>query len=82
MGGIRISLFQKKELLRSFLNNSELEEDTKTRLSERLGITQGQVQFFFQTQSKKPTNVSIEAYSKLCQGKGFNCIDEAVHSLS
>ena len=54
-----ISLFQMKELMRSFLNNSELTEDMKMGLSHRLGITQGQVVHFFKTQSKKPRSVSI-----------------------
>ena len=77
-GGISLSPFQKKELLRSFLNNSELAEDTKTSLSERMGITRSQVQYFFQSQNKKPKNVSIEEYSKLLSGKGLKCIVESV----
>ena len=58
-----------KELMSSFLNNSELTENMKIKLSHRLGITQGQVQYFFNEQRKKPRNKSIQAYSELLQGK-------------
>ena len=46
----------------SFLDNSELTENTKISLADRLGITQAQVVHFFQTQSKNPRSVCIEAY--------------------
>ena len=65
-----MSLFQKKELMSSFLNNSELTEDMIISLSDKLGVTQAQVVHFFQTQSKKPRIASIQAYSELLQGKG------------
>ena len=60
--------------MNEFLNNSELTEEIKINLSARLGITHGQVKHFFQLQSKKPRNVSVETYSKLSQGKGLKCV--------
>ena len=65
-----LSPFQEKELMRSFLNNSELTKDMKIRLSGGLGVTQAQVVHFFQTQSKKPIIATIEAYSKLLDTRG------------
>ena len=64
-----LSLFQKKELMKSFLNNSKLTYNDMMKLSCRLGVTPGQVKYFFQLRSKIPRNVNIEAYSKLTQGK-------------
>ena len=75
-----LSLFQRKELMSIFLNNSKLTEDMKMSLSHRLGVTQNQIEHFFQTQSKKPRNVSMEAYSKLLQGMGLNDITKSVHA--
>ena len=57
-----LSPFQEKELLSSFLNNSELTENMKINLSNKLGITQAEVLHFFQAQSKEARNVWIEAY--------------------
>ena len=54
-----------------FLSNSELTKDMKINLSHRLRVTEAQVVHFFHTQSKKPRNASIEAYSKLLQCKGL-----------
>ena len=68
-----LSLFQMKELLGRFLNNSDLTENMKISLSRKLGVTQGQVKYFFQTQRKKPRNISIQAYSELLQGKRLKC---------
>ena len=65
---------QEKELLCSFLKNKELTKHMKISLSRRLGITHTEVKCFFQKQSKKPRNVSIEAYSKLLQGNGLKFI--------
>ena len=48
--------------MNSFLNNSELTENMKMNLSDKLGITQAQVVHFFETQSKRARNVCIEAY--------------------
>ena len=73
-------LFQKKELMCSFLKKRELTEDTKINLTEKLGITQAQVKHFFQTQCDNYRNESIEACSKLLQGKGSKCIDKSVHT--
>ena len=44
------------------------------KLADKLEITPGQVKHFFQMRNKMPRNVSIEAYSKLTQGKGLKCI--------
>lgn len=55
-----LSLFQKKKLMSIFVNNSELTEDMKISLAHKLGVTQSQVTHFFQTQSKKPRNVSMK----------------------
>ena len=63
-----ISLFQKKKLMSIFVNNSELTKNMMIGISHKLGITQTQVQHFFQKQSKKPTNVCGDAYSRLLQG--------------
>ena len=63
-----LSLCQKKELMRSFLNNSKLTYNAMMKLSYILGITPGQVRYFFQMRSKIPRSVTIEAYSKLSQG--------------
>ena len=46
----------------TFLNNSELTEDMKINLSDRLGVTQAQVMHFFQAQSKKLRSVCIKAF--------------------
>ena len=64
-----LSPFQKKELMRCFLNNSQLTEYMKISLSNKLGVTHCQVSNFFPTQGKKPRNVSIKAYSDLLKGK-------------
>ena len=77
-----MSLFQMKELMSSFLNSSELTEDLKIDLSHRLGITEDQVVHFFQTQSKKPRYLCVEAYSKLLKGKGLKCITESAHAFN
>ena len=69
-----LSPFQEKELLSSFLNNKELTKDMMNNLSYKLGITPTQVKFFFQMQSKKPRNVSMEPYPNLLQGKGLKYI--------
>ena len=42
-----------------FVNKSELTKDMKISLARKLGVTQGQVTHFFQTQSKKPRSVRI-----------------------
>ena len=80
----RLSVLQMKELMSRFLNNSYLTEDVKISLSHRLGVTQGQVKYFFQKQRKKPRNVSIQAYSELLQGKGLKCtlLHESVHPFT
>ena len=77
-----LSLFQRKELMSIFLNNSKLTKDMKMSLSHRLGVSQAQIEHFFQTQSKKPRNVSMEAYSKLLRGKGLNCITKSMHACT
>ena len=63
------SIFQKKELLKSFLNNSKLTKEVKMKLSNRLGLTPNSVMIFFQKQNKKPRNESIEEYAKLLRGE-------------
>ena len=77
-----LSLLQKKELMRSFLDNSKLTRDTMIKLSDRLGITHGQVKFFFRMRSTMPRNASIKAYSKLMQGKGFkvHLLNQTMHA--
>ena len=75
-----LSPFPRKELMRSLLNNSELTEDMKISLSHKLGVTEGQVKHFFQTQSKKPRNVNIKAYSDL-EGKGLKWITESADTV-
>ena len=55
----------------SFLNNSEWTKELKVNLSNRLGLTGSQIKHFLEKQRKKPRNESIEAYSKLLQGKGL-----------
>ena len=73
-----------KELMGRFLNNCDLTEDRKISLSHKLGVTQGQVKYFFKTQRKKPRNVSIQAYSELLQGKELKCtsLHESVHAFT
>ena len=68
--------------MRSFLNNSELTEDMKISLSDKLGVTHCQVANFFRTQSKKTRNESIKAYSDLLKGKGSKWITESVDNSS
>ena len=73
--GQRLSRFQRKELLESFLNNSELTENIKMELCNRLGLTQICVSNFFRKQSKRPRRLCVEAYSKLLQGEILKYFD-------
>ena len=73
-----LSLLQKEELKRSFLNNSELTRDALFKISSRLGIAPVQVKRYFQIESKKPRIVSPETHLKLLQGKGLECVNESV----
>ena len=67
--GQRFSHFQRRELLKSLLNNSKLTEDIKMKLCHRLGLTRRTVVDFFVRQKKKPRNQTIEEYSKLLRGE-------------
>ena len=67
--GQRFSDFQKRVLLKSFLNNGNLTEDTRKKLCNRLGLTRQSVASFFRYQNKKPRTQIIEMYSKLLPGE-------------
>ena len=51
----------------SFLNNSELTEGMKIKLSDKLGVTQTQVMHFFQTQSKNQVIFELRHPQNYCK---------------
>ena len=63
------TILQYKELIRSFLNNSNLTKEVKIDLSNRLGLPVTSVVKFFKKQNRKPINESIAMYSKLLQSE-------------
>ena len=67
--GQHYTTFQRIELLKSFLNNSNLTKLETVKLSKELGLTSRSVMGFFRNQNKKPRNESIKVYSKLLQGE-------------
>ena len=67
--GQLLTTYQRKELYKSFLNNSKLTKDIKIKLSNRLGLPQYSVVNFFKRENKKPRNESMAAYLKLLKGE-------------
>lgn len=71
--GQLFNLVQRKELLRSYLNNSQLTEDELIRLSNSLGLTQFCVKDYFRSRNKKPRSELVEEYTKLLEGGELRC---------
>ena len=67
--GQLLSTYQRKELYKSFLNNSKLTKDVRINLSNRLSLPQYSVVNFFKRENRKPRNESISAYLNLLQGE-------------
>ena len=64
-----LTTYQKKELYKSFLNDSKLTNNVKINLSNRLGLPQISVANFFKRENRKTRNESMAAYLKLLQGE-------------
>ena len=67
--GQHYSKFQRKELLRSFLNNSRPTEDVAMKLCKRLGLTMESVLRFFEKQRRKGRYECLKMYSELLEGE-------------
>ena len=67
--GQHYSKFQRKELLRNFLNNSNLTEDVTMKLCKRLGLTRESVVRFFERQRRKTRYECLKMYSELLEGE-------------
>ena len=76
-----LSPFQEKELINSFLKNSELTKDVRISLSHRLGVTQREVKHFFQTQSKELSNVRL--LKKTCNLRDYSALlNHCIYSIN
>ena len=70
--GQRYTDYERKVLLRSFLNKRKLTEETKKALSNELGLHWTFIHNFFYRMNKRPINDSIKEYKELLQSKKLN----------
>ena len=65
------TFFQRKELLRSFLENNQLTNNITKVLAEKLNLTEKTVQLYFWRKNELTKSEIHEEYMQLLQGKRY-----------